>query len=310
MSNQVQVKEDKEESNIKDFIGSVQEQFKEMNQDSNITLPEGYSIGNAVKSAYLKLLEVKTSKSNGSKPVLEVCTRASVANSLLEMVVQGLSPAKNQCYFVAYGTSLQLLRSYMGTVAVTKRLKGIKDVKAYCIYEGDEFVTEFDTKTATIQITKFNPNFENIDITKIKGAFAVIVGDDGPLHTEIMTMTQITQAWNQGELNGNSSAHNKFKEEMAKKTVINRACKMYANTSDDSDLMIGAFNRTTENEYEKDEVIEEIEQKANSEELDFVSTKETPKAKEKEKVIDVEYKEEKNSEVLEGQISLEDEIPY
>ena len=86
---------------------------------------------------------------------------------------------------------------------------------------------------------------------------------------------------------------------------------MYANTSDDSDLMIGAFNRTTENEYKEDEVVVEIEQKANSEELDFAPKKETPKKEDKkEEVIDVEYQEEKNSEVLEGQTSLADEIPY
>ena len=144
MSNQVTVKK---EDSMKDFVNTVQEQFNEMNQDSSITLPENYSIGNAVKSAYLKLLETKD---RNSKSVLEVCSRASIANSLLEMVVQGLSPSKNQCYFIAYGGSLQLMRSYMGTVAVTKRLKGIKDVKAYCIYEGDEFVTEFDTNTGTI----------------------------------------------------------------------------------------------------------------------------------------------------------------
>ena len=31
---------------------------------------------------------------------------------------------------------------------------------------------------------------------------------------------------------------------MAKRTVINRACKMFFNTSDDSDMMIEAFNAT------------------------------------------------------------------
>lgn len=308
MSNQNEVQV-KEKATMKEFVDNVQDQFNEMNKEDNITLPPNYSVGNAVKSAYLQLQETKD---RNKKPVLEVCSRTSVANSLLEMVVQGLSPAKNQCYFIAYGTSLQLMRSYMGTVAVTKRLNGIKDVKAYCIYEGDEFETEFDVNTAILNITKFNPDFENIDITKIRGAFAVIVGDHGPLHTEIMNFKQIKAAWGQGATKGNSGAHKNFAEEMAKKTVINRACKMYANTSDDSDLLLGAFNRTTENEHKEDEVEEEIEQKANSQELDFETKKESTKVeKPKEDIIDAEYEEVKE-EQINGQMKLdpEDEVPY
>ena len=159
--------------------------------------------------------------------------------------------------------------------------------------------------TATIKITKFAPNFENIDINKIKGAFAVIVGEDGPLHTEIMTMNQIKKAWGQGQTKGNSAAHTNFAEEMAKKSVINRACKMYANTSDDSDILIDSFNRTTENEYREDEVKQEISQKANTEELDF------KESTQEEKVIDAKYEEVKEEEEIKDQMNLiSDDVPY
>lgn len=43
-----------------------------------------------------------------------------------------------------------------------------------------------------------------------------------------------------------------FGQEMAKRTVLNRAAKMFINTSDDSDLLSGAINQTTENEYDDD----------------------------------------------------------
>ena len=64
---------------------------------------------------------------------------------------------------------------------------------------------------------------------------------------------------------------------MAKRTVINRAAKAFLNTSDDSDLLVDAINRTTENEFEpqvKDmgdvqEVQHEIAKNANTEELDI-----------------------------------------
>lgn len=274
------------EKNISD---GVLNRVKELEKTGALQFPPNYSYSNALKSAWLIIQETTTGKNSGNKPVLEVCTKESIANSLLDMVVQGLSPVKKQCYFIAYDNKLQLSRSYMGTVAVTKRLKGIKDVKAYCIYEGDEFETEFDVMTATLKITKFNPKFENVDITKIKGAFAVIIGEDGPVHLEIMSMAQIKAAWSMGHAKGGSGAHKDFTDEMAKKSVINRACKMYANTSDDSDVLIEAFNNTTENDS-KDPVREEIVTNANTEELDF--TDDEPN----EKVVDVEYTEVESNE--------------
>jgi len=260
-----------QERNVTDKVLS---RVKSLEGKGELKVPSNYSPENALKSAYLILSETVD---RDKKPVLQSCSEASIANTLLDMVVQGLSPAKKQCYFIPYGGKLQLSRSYLGTVAVTKRLKGVKDVKAYCIYEGDEFETEFDIDTATLKITKFNPKFENIDLNKIKGAFAVVLGEDGPIHVEIMNIGQIKKSWNQGAAKGNSGAHNNFTDEMAKKTVINRACKMFANTSDDSDLLIEAFNNSDEKIYdEKDlvnnaefEVKEEIKENANSKVIDI-----------------------------------------
>ena len=138
--------------------------------------------------------------------------------------------------------------------------------------------------TATLRISKFEPKFENIDIAKIKGAFAVVIGEDGPIHTEVMNIAQIRKAWGQGTAysSGKSTAHNNFADEMAKKTVINRACKMFANTSDDSDLLIAAFNNSTDSEWDGNRepgnnVQEIIDVSANKEVIDI-----TPISKEYE----------------------------
>lgn len=286
-----------QERNITDKVLS---RVKSLEGKGELKVPGNYSPENALKSAYLILSETIDRE---KKPVLQSCSEASIANALLDMTIQGLSPSKKQCYFIPYGGKLQLSRSYLGTVAVTKRLKGVKDVKAYCIYEGDEFDQEYDISTATLKITKFNPKFENIDINKIKGAFAVVIGEDGPIHTEVMNINQIKKAWGQGAAKGNSGAHNNFADEMAKKTVINRACKMFANTSDDSDLLIEAFNNSDEKTYDdKDlvsnvdyEVKEEIKEKANSKPIDI----ETPKV-----VVDVDPVEAKGD--IPGQINIID----
>lgn len=274
-----QVVEKKNET-VNEFVGKIQDHLKTLNEESTIDLPQNYSLGNAVRSAYLKLLETKDK--NGKK-AMEVCTKTSITNAMLSMVIQGISPAKSQCYFVVYGDQLTLMRSYMGTVAVTKRIKGVVDVKSYCIYEGDEIETEFDITSGTLQINKFNPKFENIDNKKILGAFAMIIGENGPIHTEIMTLAQIQAAWNQGASKGGSGAHKNFSEEMAKKSVINRACKMFVNTSDDADILLDEFNKTSEND-EIDPVKKEISNNANKELLDF-------EEEENKEIVEVEYKE-------------------
>ena len=217
------------------ITSQVLAQLRGAEQNKSIIIPPNYSAENALKSAWLVLQNVQTRE---KKPVLDVCDPNSIAQALFNMAIQGLNPAKNQCYFIAYGNQLTLSRSYLGTIAVTKRIGGVKDVKAYVIYEGDEFETSYDIESGSMKVTKYVPKFDNIDTKKIQGVFAIVIGESGILHTEVMTMAQVRAAWNQGQQKGDSPAHKNFPEEMAKKSVINRACKTFYSTSDDSSLLM------------------------------------------------------------------------
>lgn len=225
-----------------------------------LVLPPSYSPANALKSAFFTM----TNAQGGN--LLERCSRESIANSLLDMVIQGLSPAKTQCYFVPYGQTLKMTRSYFGTQAVVKRLKGVKDIWANIIYEGDKFDIEIDEKGRET-LLKHETKFTNRD-NAIIGAYAIIEKEDGELVLTTMTKKEIDASWSQAKT---KNVQNKFPQEMAKRTVINRAAKAFINTSDDSDLLIEAINKTTENEYQDEqeikqaEIVEEIEQNANTE---------------------------------------------
>lgn len=260
----------------KTITDTVLNRVNKMQSEGSLQIPENYSPENALKSAYLKLLETKT---RDNKPVLQACSQESIANSLLEMVVQGLNPMKNQGYFIAYGKQLTFSRGYLGTVSITKRLPGVKDVKGYPVYKDDEFETEFDLITGSLKVKKYTPNVKSRDPKNLIGAFALIIGDEEILSMEYMDMAQIRKAWNQGATKGNSPAHKNFPDQMAVRTVINRACKMYASTSDDSDLTVNILNRT------ETEVIEEVKENANKELMEF-----------KEDVVD---EEEKGKEIVE-----------
>ncbi len=288
-----------QEKNITD---KVLNNIKALEQGGNILFPPNYSPENALKSAWLKLQSVED---RNHKKALDVCTQSSIANSLLDMVVQGLTPAKNQCYFIVYGKELQLSRSYMGTVAVTKRLKEVKDVFANIIYEDDTFSYIINLETGLKEITKHEQDFKNINVNKIAGAYCVVTRNDKPTVIEVMNIDQIKKAWGQGIAysSGKSKAHKNFTDEMAKKTVINRTCKMLFNTSDDADLMIEAINRTTEAEYTQIETVEDvqietqntIEQEASSVDIEDAVTEKTaePTAEEIETIESKELEDEK-----------------
>jgi len=162
--------------------------------NNELKLPADYSAENAVKSAFFMLQDLKTSSQAGGKPVLEGCTKESIANSILDMVVQGLNPMKKQCYFIAYGTKLTMSRSYQGTIAVAKRVADVKDVFAQVVYEGDVFEYEIIPSTGRTKIIKHDQKMENIDFNKIKGAYAVVTEQNGDSNVTIMTIVQIRQA--------------------------------------------------------------------------------------------------------------------
>lgn len=220
--------------NISEQVLSRIEQFQ---KDGSMILPKNYSVENHMKSAWLALQEVEDKEHHKA---LQICTKESIANSLLDMVLQGLSVSKNQGYFIVYGNKLVFKRSYFGTIALAKRAGGmVSEPVANVIYEGDDFQYEIDPKTAKVSIIKHSQKLENIDNSKIKGAYALVTLADGTTQVTIMSMQQIRAAWGQGATKGNSPAHKNFAEEMAKKTVIGRACKVIINSSDDAWLYDG-----------------------------------------------------------------------
>lgn len=222
----------------REMVDSVQEKITALEEGNGINFPPNYSVANALRTAWLQIQEVKDLN---NRPALEVCTRESVANALLYTVVQGLSPAKKQVYYIVYGNQLQAQRSYFGTMAATKRIPGVLDIWADVVYEGDKFSAQ--KIRGGWQVVTHESSPENIDPEKIKYAYAVIEREGAEPYTEIMNWAQIQKSWSKSRSKA-QTVHKEFPDQMAKRTVINRACKMFFNTSDDSDMMIEAFNAT------------------------------------------------------------------
>ena len=263
----------------KDVVDVVGKKVQEFVSRGELHLPPNYSVENAMKSAWLIL---QNTVDKDKRPVLQVCTRDSIANALLDMAVQGLNPAKKQGYFIAYGRQLVFQRSYFGTMAVTKRVAGAKDIFAEIVYKGDEF--EYEILNGNKYITKHVQRIENVDPDNIVAAYCTIIFDDDRQFTDIMTWAEIQKAWSKSKNNPDreGSTHKDFAQEMARKTVINRACKRYLNSSDDGGLLMYHVNRADEVATEA-EVEAEIEENANQETIDveYEVADEEPEVEEK-----------------------------
>lgn len=229
----------------KQVTSNVATRIEAMKGEGLLIAPN-YSVSNALSSAYYAL------KNAPGGNLLEKCTPDSIYNALLDMVTQALSPAKTQCYFVPYGTTVKLTRSYFGTMKVVKQLPEVKDIYAEVIYKGDDF--KIKNENGRKVFVSHETDWTNAD-NEIIGAYCIIEKLDGEKVLTVMTKKEIDKSWSKAKT---KNVQNDFPQEMAKRTVINRAAKQFFNTSDDNDLFIDAVNRTTENEYDNERRVKDI----------------------------------------------------
>ncbi len=257
----------------KSVVDVVSEKVAHFMKTKELDLPADYSVGNALKSAYLILNAVENK--DGKKVMQDgkltgVVTTASVANAVLDMIIQGLNPAKRQLYFIVYGNQLTCQPSYFGYMAISQWVNpAIKDWGFNVVYEGDKF--SYGIHNGKASVIEHEQSLENVDKANIKAAYAMALDRDGnPIKTEIMTIEEIHQSWKQspmkpfdekGELKA-SSTHAKFPRDMALRTVIKKVAKFIINNSSDNALLLERINRA-EDLADTMAVQAEIEDKAN-----------------------------------------------
>lgn len=237
----------------KDISDTVLAKVKDMEVNGTLALPDGYNAGTALRSAMLILQDAKD-KNNRS--VLETCTKATITNSLLNMVVQGLQPVKKQCYFIAYGDKLELFRSYFGTQCALKRaIPSVYKIVTDFVYYGE---------TVTYDVTPFGERYVKFvngdpmdhEGKEIKFGYCNIFDKEGNLLANtMMYWTDIQTAWRQSRnFKADGGVHQKFPLEMAKRTLITRACKNILNSSTENanEVVINSFNQTTDAEFKSE----------------------------------------------------------
>lgn len=217
-------------------------------KDGKIKPLSGYDLGAEIGTAMLKIAQ--TNDRNG-KPALQACTQESIISAMRDMALQGLSMGRNQCYPIVYGNKLQIQRSYFGTVAVFNRMFPNLKVTANVLYKGDDYEYCVDEIYDFTYVTNVRSKIENRD-NPIVAAYGSIIDmtTKERVYACVMSQREIEKSWSKAKT---KNVQQDFPQEMAKRTLINRMCKLYVNTCTTVDpSFLDAYTRTTENEYDEE----------------------------------------------------------
>ena len=158
-------------------------------------------------------------------PALKRCTPASVFQAVMQSAETGLElgSALGHAYLIPYGSEAKFIPGYRGLVDLVRRSGTVKDLQVEIVYAKDVFEREGG----------FDPKFRHVpaegDRGAPRGAYCIFTFKDGGHQATWMTTSEINAIRDvvlAKQRNAKDSPWNTAWGEMAKKTVIRRACKI------------------------------------------------------------------------------------
>ena len=217
-------------------------------KENQITVPEGYDTPSEITTA---LMIIAQTIDKEGRPALESCSKESIMTQLRLMAQNGLSMARKQCYPIVRKPKLCIDTSYFGTISILKRIMPGYDVRANVIYKDDTYDYVFNEEIQCNQIVNVRSSIENRD-KGIVGAYGVIFekATGKVIYSEVMSWKEILTSWSHAKTD---KVQKEFPQEMAKRTLIQRMCKLFLNTEKMSNVEgAKAYNEMTSNSYDND----------------------------------------------------------
>ena len=210
-------------------------------------VPEGYDIKGECSSAALKIMN---SKDKDGTPILSACSRESVLMFFKDMVSQNLSFVNDQCYPIKFGDTLVCMPSYFGEISIFKENFPMFDMSANVIYEGDTYDYCTDSLHGYNFVDNHKSSLANRD-NAIIGAYGTIFSIENGKRVNgcVMSWKEIQASWSASKSKGTLE---KFPEQMAKRTVFKKLCKMYNNTAKGkfTPMQMEAYKRAESADFE------------------------------------------------------------
>jgi recombination protein RecT len=153
-------------------------------------------------------------------PALLDCDKGSLFQSIVTVAQLGLSPEPQlgEAYIVPYKGKATTQIGYKGLIKMVRRSGELKSIEAGIIHENDTLEWEMGIESKFSVKPKLGNRGNPIAV------FAILRYKDGGFEYEIMTWEEVEEI-RKNSPTGNSPAWRNSWGEMAKKTVIRRACK-------------------------------------------------------------------------------------
>jgi len=245
------------EKPVKSFSMALSDSLTEVKD----ALPKDFNVQRFVQNS-IALLNENTQLAEFAKKENGI---AQIKQGLLKGAYLGLDAMNKECYLIPYGNTLNFMVDYRGNVKLAKKysIRPIKDIYAKIVRKGDFF-------EELINDGKPSVNFKPVPFSNetVIGAFAVCLYMDGGMIYDTMSFDDLENTRKSSKAN-NSPAWKNFTNEMYKKTVLHRLCKMIE-LEFDNPKQDQLFTEDVEIETDVKEIVKnEIEENANSKEFEI-----------------------------------------
>lgn len=189
-----------------------------------MVLPENFNPTNSLKKARMMLNDMKIQ----GKPVLEVCTKESVIQCLIDSCCKGLDYSEMQVYFIPRANIMTNLESVYGRIARAKRASRYYKPIVQYVHEGDDFQIGVDVTNGKTIIKKHETSLDNLD-KPIVAAYTFVTDDNNDTEVFIMTKREWLTSWKKSS-NGGAVAK-EFERDMIFRTIIKKSTKSLVNAN-------------------------------------------------------------------------------
>lgn len=189
-----------------------------------MVLQEGFNPTNSLKKARMMLNDMKVQ----GKPVLEVCTKESVIQCLIDSCCKGLDYSEMQVYFIPRANIMTNLESVYGRIARAKRASRYYKPVVQYVHEGDDFQIGVDVTNGKTIIKKHETSLDNLD-KPIVAAYTFVTDDNNDTEIYIMTKKEWLKSWSKSS-NGAAVAKD-FERDMIFRTIIKKSTKSLVNAN-------------------------------------------------------------------------------
>ena len=180
-------------------------------------LPKGVNVDRFMRSAILVVMRT---------PKLGECDPASFVTVVTNAAELGLdfTQAKGHAYIVPFGKVATFMPGYRGLIELARRSGDVQDIDAHIVYKNEYESERFQIAYGMKPILVHLPIIVG-DRGEPIGAYAIARMTDGVMKPLFMNMEELAKVKRSSKASANGPWVD-WPEEMMKKTVIRRLCKM------------------------------------------------------------------------------------